>query len=480
MRNTPCRMFFALAGVALLLSGCSAPNAQLRKTSVPPDYNLGSVQQIIPLNDTCLRQKVGDSVTERYKEFTLSFVEFDDQGKFWNKDQQLSAVDRLSAEPGASANGAIILVFIHGWFNNADTCNGNVKLFRKTLLELSEIEQKRSASRRLGQQPDRPSRRVIGVYVGWRGLSQEWQPAKSLSFWARKNTAHKIGVGDMDELLVHLDVLKQQLSHGRSPTRLVTIGHSFGGALLFSSVDNLFKERTVRDLLEAPHRPDGTIEPPLIRGAFGDLVVLVNPAFEALRYSGLAEAAAGMKTCNPLQTTVFMVVGAQNDQATGCLLPIGQSIPAMTQNFKNPAERCQYTTALGHYDDYFTELLDARPEIPAQAERKLTRPIVWKEENLSVHGPDAVERQHTWRDFVPAEGRRTWKITSLPPGSHHPLNAPFMVVSATPAVIDGHSGIYKPIFMEFLRDFIVAQDILKEYHETKAAEKADAKGEPVK
>ena len=41
-----------------------------------------------------------------------------------------------------------------------------------------------------------------------------------------------------------------------------------------------------------------------------------------------------------------------------------------------------------------------------------------------------------------------------------------MVVSATPAVIDGHSGIYKPIFMEFLRDFIVAQDMLKEYHET--------------
>jgi len=461
-------MSLALVGAVLIVSGCAAPHAQLRKTSVPPNDNMGSVRQIITLDDAHLRQTVGDRVTERYQEFTLNFVEFDDQGKFWNKAQQLTAVDRLCDEPGASANGAIILVFIHGWFNNADVCNANVKLFRNTLLELYKIEQERSSMKRLGQ-PERPPRQIIGVYVGWRGLSQKWWLGKSLSFWARKNTAHKIGAGDMDELLVHLDALKQQLSQGRSPTRLVTVGHSFGGALLYSAVDNILKERTARDILGAPRRPDGTTEPPLIRSAFGDLVVLVNPAFEALRYSGLADAAADMKTYHPFQTTVLMIVGAQNDQATGRLLPIGQKIPAMTQNFKDRVEQCLYTTAVGHYQDYFTELLDVRPGVPAQAESKLASPTVWKEENLSVHGPEVVEHPHTWHDFVPVGGRRTWKITSLPPGSHHPLNAPFMVVSATPSVIDGHSGIYKPVFMEFLRDFIVAQDMLKEYHETKAA-----------
>ena len=475
MRNKLHRMLLEMVGAALLLSGCAAPHAQLRNTSVAPGENLGSVQPIVALDDEHLRQTVGDRVTERYKEFTLSFVEFDDQGKFWNKDQQLSAIDRLSAEPDAAANGAIILVFIHGWFNNADVCNGNVKLFRKTLLELSKTEQDRSNKKRPGQ-PDRPPRRVIGVFVGWRGLSQKWQPAKSLSFWARKNTAHKIGFGDMDELLVHLDELKQQLAHGRSSTRLVTVGHSFGGAMLYSSVDNLLKERTRRDILEAQHNPDGTIVPPLIRGAFGDLVVLVNPAFEALRYSGLAEAAASMQKCNPLQTTVFMIVGAQNDQATGRLLPIGQSIPALTQNFKSSAERRQYTTAVGHYDEYFTELLDARPTAPIQTEGKQARPLIWKEENLSIHNTNTVERAHSWQDFVPVEGRRSWKIHSLPPGSRHPLNAPVMVVSATPAVIDGHSGIYSHVFLEFLRDFIVAQDILKEYHETKGAAKIGGAG----
>ena len=476
MKITLHRMLVVLAGTTLLWAGCSAPNAQLRKTSVPPDYSMGSVNQIINLDDINLRQKIGDQLTERYKEFTLSFVEFDDQGKFWNKDQQLSAVDRLSDEPGVAANGAIIMVFVHGWFNNADVCNGNVKMFRTALQELSEIEQQRSAVKRPGL-ANHPPRRVIGVYVGWRGLSQKVNPGKGLSFWARKTTAHKIGAGDMDELLVHLDVLKQKLAQEHPSTRLVIIGHSFGGALVYSAVDNILKERTVRDLMDAPHRPDGTIEPPLIRGAFGDLIVLVNPAFEATRYSGLAEVAASMKTYNPLQTTVFMVVGAQNDEATGTMFPIGQFFPAMVQNFRDSTEHDLYMTTVGHYTNYFTEFLDIRRTPAATTQNKQNQPTTWKEEDLAIHNQSVTVHPPVGRDFLPVEGRRSWSITSNPPGSHHPLNAPFMVVSATPAVIDGHSGFNNHVFMDFLRDFIVAQDILKEYHESKAAAKAGAASE---
>ena len=477
MRNTSYRMFFAMVGIALFLSGCATPNAQLRTISVAPSDSLGSAQPVITMDDSHLRQTVGDRVTERYKEFTLNFVEFDDQGKFQNKEQQLAAVDRLYEEPGAAANGAVILVFVHGWFNNADVCNGNVKMFRNTLLELSEIEQRRSVSKRLGL-PDRPPRRIIGVYVGWRGLSQKLDPAKALSFWSRKNTAHKIGAGDMDELLVHLDVLKQKLAQEHRPTRLVIVGHSFGGALVYSAVDNILKERTVRDLLEAPHRPDGTTEPPLIRSAFGDLVVLVNPAFEALRSSGLAEAAASMKTYNPSQTTVFMVVGAQNDCATGTMFPIGQFFPSRVQNFKNSTERELYTTTVGHYTNYFTELLDIRPTPTNTVQNMQNLHTVWKEADLAIHSQSLADHHSPiGRDFLPVEGRRTWRITSIPAGSHHSLSAPFMVVSATPAVIDGHSGFTKPVFMDFLRDFMVAQDMLKEYHETKAAVKSGATGE---
>ena len=57
---------------------------------------------------------------------------------------------------------------------------------------------------------------------------------------------------------------------------MVTIGHNLGGAALFSSLHSVLAERV-------SSRPYKTISS---RG-FGDLVVLLNPAFEAIRYGSL-------------------------------------------------------------------------------------------------------------------------------------------------------------------------------------------------
>jgi hypothetical protein len=465
-----------IAFVVLLLTvsltvGCATPHVQIRTQPDVADKDLGSYATIKKLDDDGLRNIVGNCCIERYDEFLLGFVEFDDQGKFWNKDLQLTALDKIGDDPAIQASGATILVFVHGWKHNADVCDSNVEAFRDVLLELSGIEGQRVAHKKQTG-ASRPERKVIGVYVGWRGLSQKWEPFKELSFWARKNTAHRIGRGDMDELLVHLDSLKTKLSPGNIQTRLVIIGHSFGGALVYSAVDNILKERTLHDLQAVPSTAGTTNPPPLITAAFGDLIVLVNPAFEALLYSGLHEATAGVTAYNPAQTTVLMTVGAQNDLATGLAFPIGESIPAVFQCFKpNSNERHLHCTALGHCEEYFTDLVSGRAESPTTRQRapspkpgKRPQFTEWKAEDLAINKTAAKpSAQQTWLDYVPAAENRRWALEPYPPTAHRPPNSPFLVVTATKDVIDGHTGIYQGVFIDFLRDFLIAQDLLKEH-----------------
>ena len=116
-----------------------------------------------------------------------------------------------------NAQGIVILLFVHGWKNNAVYDNDNVEMFRKTLKQPGTAEM---------IQTNHVTRKVVGVYAGWRGLSAEWEPFKELSFWERKNTAHKVGgYGAMTELLVDLETSQQAGNDSlatKDPEKLLT------------------------------------------------------------------------------------------------------------------------------------------------------------------------------------------------------------------------------------------------------------------
>ena len=75
--------------------------------------------------------------------YTLGFVEFDDQGEPWapaQAERVLEAIERANQSP----NGAFVIVFVHGWKNNASpeqeakegySLNG----FNKLLTELTRL-----------------------------------------------------------------------------------------------------------------------------------------------------------------------------------------------------------------------------------------------------------------------------------------------------------------------------------------------------
>ena len=58
---------------------------------------------------------------------------------------------------------AIIVTFVHGWKHNADYCDNNMCCFRDMLRQISKLDEHYSINE--------PRRRVVGVYLGWRGLS---------------------------------------------------------------------------------------------------------------------------------------------------------------------------------------------------------------------------------------------------------------------------------------------------------------------
>lgn len=61
--------------------------------------------------------------------------------------------------------------------------------------------------------------------------------------------------------------------------RLVVIGHSFGGAVVYTSLQKILADRFIDSRRGKTFQDDAK--------GFGDLVVLMNPAFEALRFASL-------------------------------------------------------------------------------------------------------------------------------------------------------------------------------------------------
>src|SRR5690242_10972242 len=78
--------------------------------------------------------------------YTLSFVEFDDFGEFFSRcqlDNALQAIAEAKAaarpDPRSGKRGALVVIFVHGWKNNASDKTGNVWGFRESLRDLAKV-----------------------------------------------------------------------------------------------------------------------------------------------------------------------------------------------------------------------------------------------------------------------------------------------------------------------------------------------------
>ena len=402
----------------------------------------------------------------------LGFVEFDDHGWLWDANQMHAVVNRIAEED--KKQGLIILVLAHGWKHNASYQDANVASFRAVLADLQDVENKSSA------QLPRPPRKVVGLYVGWRGLSQTLPVLKEFTFWERKRTAHAVGQGAVCELMAELDKLRKQsrirqneleqqhtnLADLRQPTLLILVGHSFGGAVTYSALAPYLQERLVDTLDQAGHET-------LPRG-FGDLVVLINPAFEAARFQ-ILKRSSDERSYGTNQAATLAILTSKADWATKIAFKIGRLVSTAFE--KNRPDQDQFganVTAVGHFRPYITHDLNAKKPIPPPAHPESPAPVKMtkaEEQQRKVVGTrsESAERVRQLRAKVRATKTKprqkvtlddsTYEFSSsvlVPRPATHKPHDPVYVISVDPKIIPSHDEIDKPEFITFLREFILA------------------------
>jgi hypothetical protein len=426
---------FNLASLLILSivlgSGCAAHRAY--RTNLTPCSTVGT-------NAVCK-----ETAIEEGSSYLLGFVEFDDQGWLWSREQMDAVLERLRQEEARQR--IVIVTFVHGWKHNAKYTDLNVQMMRDTLRVLNRLEQ--SSSKREG----RKARKVVGVYAGWRGLSFKLWGVNNVTFWERKNTAHEVGRGALGELLLRLEEIRN-VSHilhagDSEQTRLIVVGHSFGGAATYSALASVLVERAVETLDE-----QGNAHPP--RG-FGDLIVLVNPAFEAARYGVLQDVAVHQTylVSNLVNLAIFT---SKTDLATKWAFPVGRYLSTLFDKHKNAMEARANRTAVGHFTPYITHDLIATGIARGPNKAKQSREPTGEEIEEASSRITQLKTQNRAPVDKPKTEDRTYHFvgSDLKPREGADPRMPLYVVSVDSRIIPDHNGINKPSFLRFLEQFIPA------------------------
>lgn len=274
---------------------------------------------------TCPETGCNDAVIEKHKTYDLAFVEFTDQGNAFNRQNMEDVIEHITKQ-AQQPDGAAVFLYIHGWQHNASPQDSHVASFRKKLK--TAAQQKHS------------QRRVIGVYVGWRGLSAKITPFKFLSYWSRKNVGRNVGDGGVTELLVRLDQVTQQNSPPHNPSKnlFVMTGHSFGGMALLAATNNILIERVVSaEQVPCPDVSGCTVcyksKP------FGHGIVLLNPAVEANEILPLKEIIANHRCFAEGQPKLLHVISSEADFATNTAFKTGQYLGVSLQSSEIELDR---------------------------------------------------------------------------------------------------------------------------------------------
>src|SRR5574341_53425 len=390
---------------------------------------------------------------EERDDYDLLFVEFDDQG--WvqgTSDLARPSPDHLDAffreldrlREANRDNGLSLAVFVHGWHHNAGARDANVTAFRWLLRDLAIAERgRRRADPTVGVGP-----RVVGVYVGWRGESIPVPGLRQVTFWERKNTAERVAPGSVREFFARMDLLRDRSrnSGGKRNVRMLTIGHSFGGLITFESLSSEFLRAAVRST------GDDYVS------RLGDIVVIVNPAFEGARYEPLMVAGQRISGIKKDQLPVLIVATSSADDATGILFPLARRISTIFETTPG-AEGDAIVKAVGHNDRYTTHRLavcdkdDAAcasacraPQVQArqttaEVRQKLAQDIGDEYRLMQSSGPRCSHDREYLCSGLKLESTPNWV----------PKANPFWVVSTTGDLMKDHNDIFNARFLSFIR-----------------------------
>jgi pimeloyl-ACP methyl ester carboxylesterase len=234
--------------------------------------------------------------------YYLSFVEFQESGRLAEKGLDNSLLEhsqlQVLEDHLSKQQKNYVLVFIHGWRHDARIGDDNVANARVYAAHAASALDYRCKTK--GRDCDYT---VTAVFVGWRGARVDESAIEafadrhfgflgksvagtfkavvgdipaSLTLFDRKPISERIAPSVVASLR-HVDsVLKARNAAAPGTDRLIVIGHSLGGNILATGLNSAMIDQI------RLHKPGDLLRPPL-----GNLVVLINPAAEAWKWTSI-------------------------------------------------------------------------------------------------------------------------------------------------------------------------------------------------
>ncbi len=274
-----------------LLTGCVADRAyRTAKASDLSDLQRTDKSIGAMIENTLIVEKCDgeEGVSANMQRTSLGFVEIDEQGSFWDRGQVNEAFKLVSGNGATDTAPTYVVIYVHGWRHDLRWGDDNVCKFKLALKNL----------RNTLDDPGRDEKgvRLVGIAVGWRGQAIDQYPLDLLTVLDRKSVSEEIGRGALVELLIGIEAKTKGLTadeRKQSPNKLLLVGHSFGASVIHNALGPVLIERLTKDLYQREQIPIGKQIPAkdIYLQGFGDLVVLINPAIEAMRFLPLLELA---------------------------------------------------------------------------------------------------------------------------------------------------------------------------------------------
>jgi hypothetical protein len=375
---------------------------------------------------------------EKHEGFDLAYVEFTERGNLFDQARMQQVLDYVR-DRATSPDGILAVVFVHGWKHNAAPDDSNVASFRGLLESAAKVM--------------KGKRRVVGIYVGWRGLSVEPEPVKEISYWERKAAAEQVGRRDVTKLLLELE---RVVIDDDAPNKnlYLVVGHSFGAAIVLSALNEVFLERMVAAPpakgCDAAKSDCACVE----TRPFGHGVVLLNPAIEANEAFQLKQAVA-QRCFGENQVHLMHVISSDADEATNKAFRVGQwfdmlswretgldrQLNARTVHFE---ESDLDTITVGNYRPFQTgQLCDG--QISPEKRRSECRLDDGRPDRCVITATDRRWYYITYvhnEDCVPQDDR----AQHIPVASHEPV----AFVQTDQGFIKNHNDIFTPGVVAYL------------------------------
>ncbi|MDN5850838.1 MAG: hypothetical protein L0H63_14575, partial [Nitrococcus sp.] len=197
-------------------------------------------------------------------------------------------------------------------------------------------------------------------------------------------------------------------------------------------------------------------------GGFGDLVVLINPALEAMEFSALSDMSTERGTYFPSQLPVMLEMTSEADYATRYAFPAGRWLSTLFEETREQTRLNKVTdkqesisesdaniTAIGHFKPYRTHrLYPVESQIAAQSNELNTR-------DATAYSVRLFRKTcRDWRHDKPGSqtefGALMLERTITSAGRN-----PYLFAYVDKRLISGHNDIDDPRIIEFIKQVIL-------------------------